>query len=63
MVCVLLVVVVLMAIAVPFFNSQTPIIFGIPFFYFYQLAIVPIGGLLIFIVYLVESADSRKTGR
>jgi hypothetical protein len=63
MVRVLLVVVVLMAIAVPFFNSQTPIIFGIPFFYFYQLAIVPIGGLLIFIVYLVESADSRKTGR
>jgi TRAP-type C4-dicarboxylate transport system permease small subunit len=63
MIRVLLVVVAVMAVAVPFFNSQTPVIFGIPFFFAYQLAIVPLGGALIFIVYLVEAAEARKTGR
>ncbi len=63
MVRVLLVVVGLLALAVPFFNTQKPVFFGIPFFYWYQLAIVPVGALLILIVHVAESAESRKAGR
>jgi len=63
MVRVLLVVVVLMALAVPFFNAQKPVFFGIPFFYWYQLAIVPVGALLILIVHITERRTSRDAGR
>ena len=36
---------------VPFYNFKTPELFGFPFFYWYQLAWVPVTSLLIFIVY------------
>ena len=40
---------------VPFFNSKTPEFAGFPFFYWYQLAWVPLSALIIFIVYRAES--------
>ncbi len=36
---------------VPFYNTKLPEFLGFPFFYWYQLAWVPLTSLLIFIVY------------
>jgi len=36
---------------VPFYNIKDPSLFGFPFFYWYQLAWVPLTSLLTFIVY------------
>lgn len=36
---------------VPFYNGPLPTLFGFPFFYWYQLAWVPVTSLLIWIVY------------
>lgn len=38
----------------PLYNSETPTLFGFPFFYWYQLAWVPLTSLLIWIVYRSE---------
>jgi len=39
---------------VPFYNSVDPTLFGIPFFYWYQLLWIILGALLIVVVYRVE---------
>ena len=36
---------------VPFYNGTLPALFGFPFFYWYQLAWVPVTSLIIWIVY------------
>jgi len=36
---------------VPFYNGRTPELLGFPFFYWYQLAWVPITALLTWLVY------------
>lgn len=38
----------------PLYNSETPTLFDFPFFYWYQLAWVPVTSLLIWIVYRSE---------
>ena len=35
----------------PFYNLREPALFGFPFFYWYQLAWVPVAALLIWICY------------
>ena len=42
---------------IPFYNQVEPSLFGFPFFYWYQLAWVPVTALLTFIVW-----RSRKPG-
>ncbi len=37
---------------VPFFNHDHPVLFGFPFFYWYQLAWIPGSGLITGLVYL-----------
>jgi hypothetical protein len=44
---------------VPFYNFQDPALFGFPFFYWYQLAWVPITSLLIWIVYRSRTPDDE----
>jgi Protein of unknown function (DUF3311) len=44
---------------VPFYNFQEPALFGFPFFYWYQLAWVPICSLLIWIVYRSQKPDDE----
>ena len=39
---------------VPFYNSVDPMLFGVPFFYWYQLLWIILGAVLILIVYRVE---------
>lgn len=38
----------------PFYSIREPIVFGIPFFYWFQLAWIFITGIIIAIIYLVE---------
>ncbi|HYP63671.1 MAG TPA: DUF3311 domain-containing protein [Acidocella sp.] len=56
MIRVLLLVIFVAALAVPFYNRAEPSLFGFPFFYWYQLAVVLSASLLTWIVYLVEHA-------
>jgi hypothetical protein len=44
---VLLLVPCLLALWVPLYNSIPPVLFGIPFFYWFQLAVVPLSALAI----------------
>lgn len=48
----------LIALWVPSYNHTEPALFGIPFFYWYQVALVIIGAILTWIVYAIED---RKT--
>jgi uncharacterized membrane protein len=59
MIRILLAVIFVAALAVPFFNRTAPTLFGFPFFYWYQLAVVLSASLLTWIVYLVEGADKE----
>jgi hypothetical protein len=59
MIKLLLLPVYVIALAVPFFNKVAPSLFGFPFFYWYQILAVPVGALLIYIVYLVEEPGRR----
>ncbi len=44
---------------VPFYNMAEPALFGFPFFYWYQLAWVPVSSL---ITWLVWRSAKRKPG-
>lgn len=44
---------------VPFYNRATPAIAGIPFFYWYQLLWIPLGSLLLFLVYRADHARPK----
>ncbi len=39
---------------VPFYNTVDPDLFGIPFFYWFQLALVPASALFILFAYIGE---------
>jgi uncharacterized membrane protein len=54
MIKILLLPVYVIVLAVPFFNRAAPSLFGFPFFYWYQIVAVPVGALLIYVVYRVE---------
>lgn len=59
MIKILLAVIFFAALAVPLFNRAGPALFGFPFFYWYQLAVVLGASLLTFIVYLVDGGDEE----
>ena len=48
----LLLVPIVICLAVPFYNRTDPTLFGIPFFYWFQLAIIPIGVVCTMAVFL-----------
>jgi hypothetical protein len=56
----LLLVPVVLVLWPPLFNKVSPTLFGIPFFYWYQLAVIPIGVICTTIVY---RATTRRGGR
>jgi hypothetical protein len=45
---------------VPFYNFAEPSLFGFPFFYWYQLAWVPISSLLTWLVYRSQTPDEAR---
>jgi len=48
---------------VPFYNFTEPTLFGFPFFYWYQLALVLIGATIVLAVYLLETRLTKVTPR
>jgi hypothetical protein len=56
----LLLVPVVLVLWPPLYNRTSPTLFGIPFFYWYQLAVIPIGVVCTTIVY---RATTRRGGR
>ncbi|PRY45784.1 DUF3311 domain-containing protein [Umezawaea tangerina] len=48
----LLLLVPLLMLITPFFNFAKPAVFGLPFFYWYQFAFVPVGVLCVGLVFL-----------
>ena len=59
----LLVVPFALVIWVPFYNSIEPTLFGIPFFYWYQLAAILLGAFVVMGVYLLERRQTLSQGR
>ena len=39
---------------VPFYDRAEPALFGIPFFYWYQLLWIPLGSVVLFLLYRIE---------
>ncbi len=59
MIRILLLLVFVITLAVPFFNHATPVLFGFPFFYWYQILAVPVSSFLIYIVFRVEDKGAE----
>jgi putative solute:sodium symporter small subunit len=57
---ILLLVVFVITLAVPFFNRTEPTLFGFPFFYWYQMAAVPVSSLLIYVVFRAEDREETE---
>jgi Protein of unknown function (DUF3311) len=45
------------ALAAPLYNSIEPQLFGIPFFFWFQFALIPVSVLFILAAYLLERHD------
>jgi Protein of unknown function (DUF3311) len=57
----LLLVPMLLVVWPPLYNRTDPTLFGIPFFYWFQLAVIPVGVICTAIVYQVTT--TRRGGR
>jgi uncharacterized membrane protein len=57
---ILLLVVFVITLVVPFFNRTNPTLFGFPFFYWYQMAAVPVSSLLIYAVFRAEDRPETE---
>jgi hypothetical protein len=54
---------VLLVMWVPFYNRTAPTLGGIPFFYWYQLALILAGAAIVIIIYLLETRVTGVTPR
>ena len=59
----LLLVVPLLMLITPWFNFDQPRLFGMPFFYWYQFAFVPLGVLCVALVYIKTKDTPVVTGK
>ncbi|HEX8865052.1 MAG TPA: DUF3311 domain-containing protein [Lentzea sp.] len=59
----LLLIVPLLMLITPWFNMDEPRLFGLPFFYWYQFAFVPLGVLCVGLVYLKTKDEPVVTGK
>jgi hypothetical protein len=59
----LLLAVPLLMLITPFFNKAEPSLFGMPFFYWYQFAFVPVGVICVGIVYVKTKDEPVDTGK
>ncbi|MGH6734545.1 MAG: DUF3311 domain-containing protein [Methyloceanibacter sp.] len=57
----LLVIPFLLVVWVPFYNRIEPALSGIPFFYWYQLASILVGAVVVLLVYVLEVRITRTT--
>ena len=49
----------LVAIAVPLFNADEPRLFGLPFFYWGQVSLVPLSAVAIYGAFRIDRARGR----
>ncbi|MGW4208033.1 DUF3311 domain-containing protein [Lentzea sp. NPDC004789] len=59
----LLLIVPLLMLITPWFNMDEPRLFGLPFFYWYQFAFVPLGVLCVGLVYIKTKDAPVVTGK
>lgn len=59
----LLLLVPLIMLITPWFNQDEPRVFGLPFFYWYQFAFVPLGVLCVALVYVKTKDQPVVTGK
>lgn len=59
----LLLVPLLLVVWPPFYDRADPQLFGIPFFYWYQLAVIPVSVLCTAVVYRATAPRRRAVGR
>ena len=45
---------------VPFYNVSHPVFLGFPFFYWYQLAWIPLSSLVIWVAYKAQPRDHAR---
>jgi hypothetical protein len=58
----LLLLVPLLMLITPFFNIAKPAVFGMPFFYWYQFAFVPVGVLCVGLVFFMTKDEPVEHG-
>jgi hypothetical protein len=51
---ILLLIPCVLACIAPFYNTLAPTLLGFPFFYWYQLLLVPIGSIFVYAAYRME---------
>jgi predicted ferric reductase len=56
----LLIVPYLAVLWVPFYNSAGAALYGVPFFYWYQMLWIALGALLLLPVYIVEERGAKS---
>ncbi len=59
----LLLILPLLMLITPWFNTDEPRLFGLPFFYWFQFAFVPLGVLCVGIVYIKTKDEPVVTGK
>lgn len=56
----LLLLVPLISLVTPVFNGRDPELFGLPFFYWFQMAVIPLGILCTLAVHLLTRHDDEE---
>jgi uncharacterized membrane protein len=59
-IAVLLIIPIVALLAIPVYNRTYPLVFGISFFYFYQLAWAPIAALMFYVAALLWNKRNRE---
>ncbi|MBB5806672.1 hypothetical protein F4560_006440 [Saccharothrix ecbatanensis] len=59
----LLLLVPLLMLVTPWFNTDEPRLFGLPFFYWFQFAWVPVGVVCVGLVYIKTKDEPVVTGK
>ena len=59
----LLLLVPLISLVTPVFNVRDPELFGLPFFYWFQVAVIPLGILCTLAVHLLTRHDDEEGAR
>lgn len=59
---ILLIIPLIALLLIPTYNSEYPIILGMPFFYFYQMMWMPLGALLFYIAAVLWNKRDKSHG-
>ncbi|MFL6003627.1 MAG: DUF3311 domain-containing protein [Nocardioides sp.] len=60
LICVLLAPAVIVPLLVPLYDSEDPTLFGFPFYYWFQLALIPVAVILTGIAFVLAKGADRR---